>query len=316
VLSSACTADPGTAAPGSAGPDIPTVASGKIERLALFQSRHVPARNVDIWLPDAYPKDQPYSVLYMHDGQMLFDATQTWNHQEWRVDEVAGELIARGKVQPFIVVGIWNAGDRRHSEYFPQKPFALLAAAKQQELLALKRDGNPLFVDKLASDAYLKFVIDELKPYVDSHFAVDGKREHTAILGSSMGGLISLYALTEYPKVFGAMAAMSTHWPGAFSANDTSFPDAMLAYLEKELPQPGRHRLYFDHGTATLDAWYPPSQKRVDALLAELGIQGYWLSSKEFAGADHSEKSWAARLDQPLEFLFQPDPQPDPPKAP
>ena len=284
----------------------PTVASGTLTRIADFASTNVPARNIDIWVPDGYPQAKPYAVLYMHDGQMLFDATKTWNQKEWKVDEVAGELIKDGKVRPFIVVGIASAGNRRHSEYFPQKPFFALPVAKQQELLELERGGNLLFNAKLASDAYLKFLVKELKPYVDAHYAVDPAPASTALMGSSMGALISLYALTEYPQVFGGMAALSTHWPGSFSANETLFPKVMLDYLEKELPRAGNHRLYFDHGTATLDAWYPPLQKPVDALLKSRGYDQDDSLSRQFPGAEHSEDAWSARLDVPLQFLFPP----------
>lgn len=282
------------------------VASGSIVRLADFESRHVPARNVDVWLPEGYPKARPYAVLYMHDGQMLFDGSRTWNKQEWQVDEVAGTLIADHKVRPFIVVGIANIEQRRHSEYFPQKAFVLLPEARQQALLALERGGNKLFTAGVVSDAYLKFVVTELKPHIDANFAVDPKPTATAIMGSSMGGLISIYALSEYPQVFGSMAALSTHWPGAFSANDESFPQAMREYLAKKLPKAGTHRLYFDHGTATLDAWYPPLQEKVDALVAEKGYDDRAWQSRVYPGAEHSEKAWAYRLDVPLQFLFPP----------
>ncbi len=282
------------------------VASGSIVRLADFESRHVPARNIDIWLPQGYPQARPYAVLYMHDGQMLFDGSQTWNQQEWKVDEMASTLISDRKVRPFIVVGIANVDQRRHSEYFPQKAFALLPERKQQELLALERGGNKLLTAGLVSDAYLKFLVTELKPHIDANYAVDPKPSATAIMGSSMGGLISLYALSEYPKVFGSMAALSTHWPGAFLANDESFPKAMLDYLSAQLPKAGTHRLYFDHGTATLDAWYPPLQKKVDALVAEKGYDERHWQSRVYPGAEHSEKAWADRLDVPLQFLFPP----------
>lgn len=88
---------------------LPVVSAGTIERIPMLTSEYVPARNVDVWLPEGYPSQAPYSVLYMHDGQMLFDANTTWNKQEWRIDEVATALMQAGKVKPFIVVGIWNA---------------------------------------------------------------------------------------------------------------------------------------------------------------------------------------------------------------
>lgn len=90
---------------------LPQVSSGKIKRLENFSSEYIPARHVDIWLPPGYNKNKDYSVLYMHDGQMLFDANQTWNKQEWQVDEVASALITQGTTRPFIVVGVFNGGE-------------------------------------------------------------------------------------------------------------------------------------------------------------------------------------------------------------
>lgn len=94
------------------------------------------------WLPPGYPAAAPYAVVYMHDGQMLFDAAQTWNHQEWRVDETAAALIAAGRVRPFVVVGVWNVGAARVSEYFPQKPWEALTPAQQQHLYRERRGGR------------------------------------------------------------------------------------------------------------------------------------------------------------------------------
>jgi len=283
----------------------PQVQSGRIERLADFASALVPPRHIDVWLPDRYPADGPYSVLYMHDGQMLFDAATTWNRQEWRVDEVAGGLIAAGSVRPFIVVGIWNAGKARHGEYFPQQPFDALDAAQQTALLALERaPGQPLFADGVYSDRYLRFLVEELKPVIDARFRTQRGPEHTFIMGSSMGGLISMYAMAEYPQVFGAAACLSTHWPGTFLRDDNPVPDAFVDYINDTFPAAGAHRIYFDHGTATLDAWYPQLQQQVDAVLRRKGYdEGNW-TTRVFPGADHSEAAWSARLAEPLQFLL------------
>jgi predicted alpha/beta superfamily hydrolase len=287
---------------------LPQVSSGRIERLPALESRHVPARHVDVWLPDGYPDAAPYAVLYMHDGQMLFDAQTTWNRQEWRVDEVAGGLIAAGKVRPFIVVGVWNGGAARAAEYLPQRVFEGLQPALQERLRASTRGEQAFLSTAVYSDRYLKFLIEELKPEIDRRYAVDPTPHATALMGSSMGGLISLYALSEYPAVFGAAACLSTHWPGSFLLDDSGLPEALLAYVEQHLPAPGGHRLYFDHGTATLDAYYGPWQARIDAIVAGKGYgSADWLS-KAFDGAEHTEQAWASRLHEPLAFLFPPQP--------
>ncbi|RDV25170.1 alpha/beta hydrolase [Alteromonas aestuariivivens] len=287
----------------------PSVSKGRLERLADFSSKFVPARHVDVWLPPGYLKSKRYPVLYMHDGQMLFDATKTWNHQEWQVDEVASALIESQAVVPFIVVGVWNGGENRHSEYFPQKPFEALSEAQQAAEYQKRRSADQrLFATRVYSDDYLAFLVRELKPYIDSHYATDA--EESYLMGSSMGGLISWYGMLEYPDVFKGAACLSTHWPGSFSEQNNPAPDAFIAYINQNIARLSGHKLYFDHGTVTLDAMYPPLQSQVDNLLKRRGYpESSWLSL-QFEGADHSEKAWAARLDVPLRFLFA-KPQPD-----
>lgn len=293
----------GGATPGA----IPTVSHGRIDRLDV-PSRYVPARPVDVWLPDGYPKDAPYDVVYFHDGQMLFDAAITWNHQEWRVDEVGSALIAAGRVRPFIAVGVWNVDGRRMREYFPQKPFASLTKAQRAAQYALETSpGKPLFGGAVDSDAYLRFLVRELKPRIDRSYAVATTRAHTTIIGSSMGGLISLYALAEYPRVFGAAGCLSTHWPGSFAPDHNPLPATFFAYIDAHLPRAGTHRLYFDHGTETLDAAYASLQREVDARVAKKGYGADDLLSRAFPCDDHSERSWSGRLHVPLTFLLPPD---------
>ncbi|MFZ5841723.1 MAG: alpha/beta hydrolase [Pseudomonadota bacterium] len=283
---------------------LPKVIAGTVQRLAQFESAEVPARHVDVWLPPGYPAAAPYAVLYMHDGQMLFDGSQSWNQQEWRVDEVAASLQAAGKVRPFIVVGVWNAGPYRRPEYFPQKAFALLAPTDQQSLLQAHSQvaGKTVAV---YSDRYLRFLVNELKPQIEHRFAVSGKAADTFIMGSSMGGLISLYAVAEYPAVFGGAACLSTHWPGTlpdFAGNPV--PAVFFRYIEQYFPVAGRHRIYFDYGTETLDASYAIHQQVVDRLLQQKGYSPLDWQTRAFPGADHSEQAWAARLAEPLQFLL------------
>ena len=101
-------------------PPLPEVSAGQLLRLPQIASAYVPSRPIDVWLPEGYSSAQRYAVLYMHDGQMLFDARTTWNGQSWQVAETAQQLQQQGQVRPFIVVGIHNIGAARHSEYFPQ----------------------------------------------------------------------------------------------------------------------------------------------------------------------------------------------------
>lgn len=285
---------------------VPTVAIGRIERLENFPSQYVDARNVDVWLPAGYDSAQQYPVLYMHDGQMLFDSALTWNHQEWRVDETLGRLMLEKRIRNCIIVAIWNGGKSRHADYFPEKPFESLTGAQKEAIYAAARsNGYAVFGGyKIQSDRYLKFIVTELKPLIDKQYATLSDRKNTFIAGSSMGGLISMYAICEYPKVFGGAACLSTHWPGIFDMERNPVPDAFLKYLKANLPNPKSHKIYFDYGDQTLDAMYPPLQKKVDEVMRKRGYSDENWLTRFFSGDDHSERSWSRRLDIPLIFLM------------
>ncbi len=285
---------------------LPTVSSGKIVRIDSLASKYITARNIDIWLPSNYSANKKYAVLYMHDGQMLFDSNTTWNKQEWMVDETVASLINQKVIKECIVVGVWNGGKTRHIDYFPQKPFESLVTTQQAEIYSANRtNGNSVFNGgKVQSDLYLKFLVEELKPLIDSKFSTLKDRQHTFIAGSSMGGLISMYAICEYPDVFGGAACLSTHWPGIFSVENNPIPKAFYEYLRKHLPNPKYHKIYFDYGTATLDAMYPSLQKKVDEIMISKGFSKKNWITKEFIGANHSEKAWQKRLYIPITFLM------------
>ncbi|NTW26607.1 MAG: alpha/beta hydrolase, partial [Lentimicrobium sp.] len=265
----------------------------------------VDARNIDVWLPDGYTEHKKYAVLYMHDGQMLFDSTINWNKQEWGVDETIGRLLNENKIKDCIVVGIWNT-PKRHAEYFPQKPFQSLSQVQKDSVNKELQDlGRTSEVFQPVSDNYLKFIVNELKPFIDQTFSTLPGPENTNISGSSMGGLISMYALCEYPEVFGGAACLSTHWPGVFSMDNNPVPDAFVNYLKEYLPDPETHKIYFDYGDQTLDALYPPLQKKADEVMIAKGFTKSNWETRFFPGEDHSEISWGRRLDIPVAFLLK-----------
>lgn len=282
------------------------VSSGSLKHFPDFKSKFTTARNVDVWLPDGYSDNEKYDVLYMHDGQMLFDASTTWNKQEWNVDVTAGDLIATGRTKKFIVVGISSIARIRHDDLFPQKPFESLSQKTQDSIYAIGRapGKNPYFGDKVNSDNYLKFIVKELKPFIEHTFSVKKGKEHTFIAGSSMGGLISIYAICEYPDVFGGAGCLSTHWTGTYSKKNNPIPNAFMNYLKRNLPSPMTHKIYFDYGDQTLDALYESYQLEVNDIMRAKGYGPENWMTKKFPGADHSEQSWSARLDIPLEFLL------------
>lgn len=285
---------------------LPQVATGRIERLADVPSRHVAPRHVDVWLPADYSPARRYQVLYMHDGQMLFDAAITWNRQAWDVHLAVDRLVRAGRIEGTIVVGIWNRPEQRYAEFYPQKMLARVPDPLRQEYVQRGMGGTPL------ADAYLRFLVEDLKPEIDRRYATKPGPEHTVVMGSSMGGLISLYALAEYPQVFGAAGAVSTHWVGLPTAwgperlRNAALPLAAFGYLQQALPPPGRHRLYLDRGTAGLEAFYAPHQTFVLELLHDLGWRAPMLMAQVAEGTGHNERDWAARVEQPLAFLLGP----------
>lgn len=284
---------------------LPQPESGRIERLTNFASRHVDARHVDVWLPDNFDAlkaaGQRFNVLYMHDGQMLFDARTTWNKQAWNVDRTLTHLMNSGQITPSLVVGVWNNDKFRHSEYFPQKYLQHMTHETRAQLIQKGLQGTP------QSDAYLSFLVDELKPAIDARYPTHTSPANTFIMGSSMGGLISVYAMNEYPHIFGGAAGLSTHWIGGFEPN-AHIPLAACVYLRDHMADPRSHKLYQDHGTTELDALYTPYQVFIDQLVRDRGYSDRGPSpnfmSRLFEGTGHNERAWADRLAIPLLFLL------------
>ena len=267
--------------------------TGTVLRHAAMPSRHVAARNVDVWLPPGYEQDSDarYPVVYMHDGQNLFDPATSYGRVDWSVDEVMTRLIAEGKVRPAIVVGVWNT-DKRREEYMPRRPLE----GKGKVSFNVPGAGG-VTADKILSDQYLRFLVEELKPFIDANYRTLPGRADTSIMGSSMGGLISQYAMSKYPEVFGGAGCVSTHWP----------PGDGIAVQDfgAHLPDPATHRYWFDYGTETLDAEYEPYQKQADEMLRKAGyLEGQNWITRKFEVAEHSEKAWRLRVDQPLVFLL------------
>lgn len=279
---------------------VPVVSHGTLERHVSFESRNIQPRTVTVWLPEGYTKGEPCDVLYMHDGQMLFDSTTTWNHQEWQVDEVMSRLIREEKIRRTIVVAIDNT-DERLNEYFPAKAWQYTPEDQRQDT----------DIESLKGDAYLKFLVEELKPYIDEHYQPLTAREHTFIMGSSMGGLISLYALCEYPQVFGGAACMSSHLSMehlnemiGLGMDNEIWANAFFDYLRAHIPAANGSLLYMDHGSEDFDANYAPYQEQVDNIFTRAGWDGKHYMSRVYDGDGHNETCWAQRLHIPLTYLL------------
>jgi len=241
-------------------------------------------RDVIIYLPPGYEsnKNKRYPVLYLHDGQNLFDgATSFIPGKEWRVDETAQSLIAAGKIEPLIVVGIYNAGKDRIDEYTP--------TADEK----YKMGGK--------ADLYGRMLVEELKPFIDSTYRTRKDAGHTGLGGSSLGGIVSLYLGLKYGDVFGRVAAVS---PSVWFANK------QIVHYTEALSRRPKIRIWLDMGTKEGRTPKEAQQSVLDARLLKETLQkkgwkpGKDLSYFEAEGAEHNETAWAARVEPILEFLF------------
>jgi predicted alpha/beta superfamily hydrolase len=227
-------------------------------------------RNVDVYLPASYVDGRRYPVIYMHDGQNLTDPATAFAGT-WGLFEVLGRLAER-RVEP-IVVGIHNTADRL-SEYSPF-PDA-------------RRGGG-------GGDAYLSFIVDTLKPRIDRQYRTRFGPAHTAILGSSMGGLISLYAWFRRPDVFGLAGGLSPSlWFGR---------DRLFGFVES-IDLPRARRLYLDVGTAE-GAGTLRDARALRSMLRVRGMNRRALSYLEDRGGRHNEAAWGRRTERAMEFLLR-----------
>ncbi len=267
-------------------------------KIDSFASQHITTRSIEVFVPVGVEHTERFPVLYMFDGQNLFHSFPGWNggiNQGWQVGKTIEQLIENGAIPKVIVVGIFNS-PQRMSEYMPAKPADLLA----ERIRATDHEWYKTFKDSPPdSDRQLKFLVEELKPFIDATFMTKPDRSHTFIAGSSMGGLISAYAVCEYPHVFGGAACLSTHWP--------PLDGVFLEYLKDHLPDPKTHKIYFDYGTEGLDAEYEPFQKIADQAMQEKGFKHNenWITRK-FEGGNHHEEDWRDRFHIPLQFLLSP----------
>lgn len=279
-------------------------ADGRLVDWADVPSAHIQPRNVTIWLPPGYDAGRRrYPVIYMHDGQNVFVPGRAYGGEEWGADEALSRMIAAGQTRGAIVVGVWNT-NLRGREYLPAKWLPLLPAEIRTRIEAFHTGPS-------IADAYLRFLVEELKPRIDREFRTRPARRDTAIMGSSMGGLISLYALGEYPDVFGQAAALSIHWPLANPAEAApdephAIIDAVAHWMAASRIDPRRNRLYVDTGTETLDAFYGPYADRFRPMMVTQGwYPGCRGVERVFSGTAHNEAAWRARVETPLEFLLR-----------
>lgn len=242
---------------------------------ALWSAQLENSRDILIYLPASYGQRR-YPVLYMHDGQNLFDEKTSYAG-EWRVDETMRELEQEGLEA--IIVGIPNLGDQRLNEYSPF-PHPRMGGGR--------------------GHLYLDFIAETIKPLIDSTFDTLPDRAHTGIMGSSMGGLISLYGFFSHPDTFGFAGVMS---PAFWFGRRAIYDSVMYARFV-----PGR--IYLDIGLNEVrgrSAYYSNTVAEMHALLVEKGYQdAVDVCYVEERGGQHNEAAWARRLPNSLRFLLKP----------
>jgi predicted alpha/beta superfamily hydrolase len=283
----------------SSFPAYPQVASGSpvLRFHALDSKVFGNVRTIRVLVPPDYHNTQNsrrrYPVLYLNDGQNLFDkATSVFNPMEWRVDETVSKLIREGEIPPIIVVGIDNAGrSGRSSEYLPY-PDEFLSPPL----------ANP------HGKQFPKFLIDEVMPHVARNYRVMSGREHTALGGSSYGGLISLYAYALHPNVFGRLLIES---PSLYVSHGKIFDE-----LTPEPASPMRlpFRVYIGVGTNEMnlrecdpkeDGGEAVSDvRKLERLLRVNGMPPSRILVNIESCAVHDEEAWARRLPAAIRFLF------------
>lgn len=281
--------------------------AGHIDRHYIYSPEMGDTITVDVWTPEGYPAadGHRYPVIYMHDGQNLFDASTTWNHQSWEMDSVTSALVASGEIEAPVIVGVHSVAATRIGDLMPEKAKDYIKGTPDSTLRRFLEETP------IRGNAYAAFLVKTLRPAMDSVYRLTANADSTFVMGSSMGGLMSIYTMSEYPDVFGAAGCLSTHWVGTLDG-DPAFPDAMYDYLAEKMPRDGRHRIYFDHGTTSIDSLYGPSNERMVALAQSLGYSltpspgSSRPSLDNFVdeGAGHEERYWAARVARPLRFLL------------
>jgi predicted alpha/beta superfamily hydrolase len=252
--------------------------TGDVRLLEGFRSEALGNdRDVLVWLPPGYEHDQArrFPVLYLHDGQNVFDTSTSFAGTEWGVDETAERLVHEGRVAPLIIVAINHAGARRADEFAPTRDVHRHAGGQATE--------------------YARFVVDELKPWIDGRFRTRPEAAHTAIGGSSLGGLVTLHIGLEYPATFGALAVMSPSiwW-------DRRAVLTRVEGLSARLPW----RIWLDVGTAEGRDTVRNARALKGVLMAKGWHTGADLHYLEAQDAPHSESAWADRVAPLLEFLF------------
>ena len=244
--------------------------TGTIKYHKNFKGRKIKPRDILVWLPPGYEENETarYPVLYMHDGQNAFDPVTSSFGVDWQIDEAADTLIRKGLIEPLIIVAIYNSVERS-SEY----------------------------ANNDTGYAYLQFIIEELKPFIDANYRTFPDEDNTAVIGSSLGGLISLILVWEYPEVFSKAACVSP----AFKIDRYDYVTEIKNYSGEKKPV----KIYIDNGGVGIEEELQPGIDEIISSLENFGYNRgedyYWFKAED---SEHGEKDWAKRVWRALVFLF------------
>jgi enterochelin esterase-like enzyme len=250
---------------------------GSLHTYEKYRSRFLPAeRNLIVYVPGIYDRNpqRRFPVLYLQDGQNLFDPATSFAGVAWRVGETADRLIAEGRIQPLVIVGIYNTGRQRVREYTPSR--------------AKKLGGG-------GANRYGKMLVEEIKPFIQSKYRTLAGPVHTGVGGSSLGGLLAMYLGLSYPTIFGKVAAVS---PSVWWNRRWILNFAARRRLKS------RPRIWLDTGTQEGTQTTADTRKLRDALLQRGWQEGRDLHYEEIQGGQHNEAAWALRVGPFLQFLF------------
>ncbi len=245
-----------------------------------FTSRYLPdQRDLIVYVPPGYDRhpERTYPVLYMHDGQNLFDGRTSFvPGRSWQMREHADAVIEAGEVEPLVIVGIYNTGDRRLAEYTFERNWQM--------------GGGE-------AEAYGQLITRELMPWIATQYRVREDRESTGMGGSSLGGLATLYLGLRHPERFGKLAALS---PSVWWNHKS-----ILGYLNEHAPQLWeRPRLWLDVGDKEGHRTLRDTEHLARRLKANGWRPGETMHFERVHGGTHDEASWSLRVRPMLRFLF------------
>ncbi|MFN8208413.1 MAG: alpha/beta hydrolase-fold protein [Bacteroidales bacterium] len=262
-----------------------------------FNSSLVGTQTVEVWLPPEYGGGNHFPILYLFDGQDLFPHCIDKYKRSWNLDSTLCTLIGSAEIDACIVVALHCDVKHRFEEYFPEK--FLMNDTQESRLKFLEQIDTPLF-----SDRYLRFITEELKQEIDKRFSTKTDSTFTYIGGSDLGALTSLYAVCEYPHVFGAAICMSPCLLGFKKEEDSPLYELLNAYLDEYLPQPGAHRFYIDFGMEGKDGRSLMEFNGILQTFLALGYGPYSFGLVKLEDGDSKVESWRERIGDALVFML------------